>query len=44
LLSQQFGRKAAVDLPGTDNQAVEGQVHNLIEAIQGNAKVIGPRA
>ena len=31
-----------IDLPGNDNKAVEGHVHNWLEAIRGNEKVIAP--
>jgi predicted dehydrogenase len=31
-----------IDLPGNDNKAVEAHIHNFLEAIRGNAKVIAP--
>jgi len=31
-----------MDLPGNDNKAVEAHIHNFLEAIRGNAKVIAP--
>jgi len=35
-------KEVHVDLPGTDNKAVEAHIRNWIEAIQGKAKVIAP--
>ena len=31
-----------IDLPGNDNKAVEAHIHNFLEAIRGNEKVIAP--
>ncbi|HZU28857.1 MAG TPA: Gfo/Idh/MocA family oxidoreductase [Bryobacteraceae bacterium] len=35
-------REQHIDLPGNDNKAVEAHIHNFLEAIKGNAKVIAP--